>query len=662
MLLVVMSAAIATFAIAGTAASAAVPDAGALAQTASTTARVVVIAVPDLRWSDLAAMPRLARYAQTSSVGDLSVRAEPAASRCADGALTFAAGNRADAGGQTGCAVSRSRRAALLTSLRRDRYGGDIAALGDALRDANVSTGAVGPGANLLLADAADQVGVLTSNLTVALDRAEVVAVVDDALYVAPPAARVAAARGLDRQLAAQLAAVPPGATTIVAGSSDAPTGGPHLHVVLVHGPGWRHVELSSSTKNASVVQLIDLAPTVLATLRLPTPASMIGRAVFDTSRRAPSAAAFVDAQRHDLASRRLDGSVRTAFALAGILVLALVVAAWRWGNRRLHHAAVAVSRWGIGLPIATYLLQIVPWWRVNLGWYPVMLGAVMLALGGLTTAAAVRRGAAAAVVAVPVVVVVVLGVDQLLGGALQASAPLGNLSLVAGRLHGIGNIAFACLCPAALLCAGVAGGQLIERDRRRGGLVVAAAICAVAALIDAAPQWGDDFGGVLAMTPAAVLLLAVLADVQVTARRIAGSVVGVVAVAVALAAADYSRPAADQTHIGRFAGEVLHGGAGRTIWRKLDSDLHSFGNVPVTGSVVLLIVVWVLWRRQVAAILRRVAGVRAAAVAVALLALVGTALNDSGVVIAQFALVLGLLAVVGAGLAEPEEKGGRPS
>src|SRR5580692_9337435 len=132
------------------------------AQAAATSTRVVVIAVPDLRWSDLAAMPQLARYARTASVGDLSVRAEPAASRCADGALTFAAGNRADAGGQTGCTVSRSRRAALLTSLRRDRYGGDIAALGDALRNANVSTGAVGPGANLLVADAADQVGVTT--------------------------------------------------------------------------------------------------------------------------------------------------------------------------------------------------------------------------------------------------------------------------------------------------------------------------------------------------------------------------------------------------------------------------------------------------------------------------------------------------------------------
>jgi hypothetical protein len=130
--------------------------------------------------------------------------------------------------------------------------------------------------------------------------------------------------------------------------------------------------------------------------------------------------------------------------------------------------------------------------------------------------------------------------------------------------------------------------------------------------------------------------------------------VVGVIAVAVALAAADYSRPAADQDDIGTFAGKVIHGGAGRTISRKLYSDLHSFGNVPVTGSVVLLLILAVTCRSQVAAVLSRVAGLREAVIAVTLLAVVGTALNDSGIVIAQFALVLALLAIVGSGVAVP--------
>lgn len=554
--------------------------------------------------------------------------------------------------GATGCTLSDPVRAALRESLRHDRYGADIAALGDALGKAGVRTAAVGPGANLLLADAAGRVTVTGAHLTTALSSAEVVGVLDDALYVAPPADRVAAARRLDAELARQLAAVPAGATTIVAGTSDGPTGGPNLHVLLIHGPGWRHVELSSFM-HAQFVQLVDLAPTVLDALHLPTPSSMIGRPIDDSSRRAPSAAAFVDANRHDLAARRLDGSVRTAFGLLGIAVLVMLVLAWWRESPRTHRAATLLSRWAIGLPLATYLLQVLPWWRASAGWYPVMTAGLMLVLAGVTTVV-VRRNVAAGLVAVPAVMVAVLSIDQLLGGPLQVSSPLGNLAIVAGRFHGMGNIAFACFCAATVLCAGVAGGQLRERGHRRAALLVALGICLLAIVIDGAPPWGDDYGGVLAMTPTTVLLLALLAEIRLTVKRIALTVVGVLVVAVGLAAADYSRPAADQTHIGTFAGEVLHGGAGRTLWRKLYSDVHSFGNVAVTGSVVLLVVVVIGWRRQVGVILRRVGGLTEAAISLGLLAALGTAVNDSGVVIAQFVLITGLLAVVGAGLADP--------
>ncbi len=73
-----------------------------------------------------------------------------------------------------------------------------------------------------------------------------------------------------------------------------------------------------------------------------------------------------------------------------------------------------------------------------------------------------------------------------------------------------------------------------------------------------------------------------------------------------------------------------------------------------MTGSVLLLIVVVVVFHQQVGLILRRVTGLWEAAIAVALLAAIGTADNDSGVVIAEFVLVIGLLAVVGAGLTDP--------
>jgi hypothetical protein len=648
-------------AIAAAALAAAAAPAHAHALTATSTARVVVVSVPGLLWSDLAAMPRLAAYAEVSSVGNLSVRGQPVSTRCADGILTFAAGNRASAGGTTGCALSASQRAALLVSQRRGRFGADIAALGDSLHSAGVTTSVAGPGARWLLADASGTVGTATPGAAAALAHGDVVGIVDDSLYPAPPDRRRAAARHLDAVLGAQLAAIGPTTTTIVAGISDGPAGAPQLHPVIIHGPGWRHAELSSGSTRSGIVQLVDLAPTVLAVLGLPPPSSMIGRAAFDTSHPARSPAALSDVDRHNVAARRLDGSLRTALGIAGMAVVALLVLAWRRRSRPFSRAAVWLSRVALGLPIASYLLQVVPWWRPSLGWYPLMLGAVMLCLAVLTAVAA-KQGAAVALVAVPALVVVVLVVDQLLGAPLQEAAPLGNIAVVAGRFRGMGNIAFACLCAAALLTAGIAGGRLRDRGRTGLGLLVAFVLGAIAAVVDAAPRWGNDFGGLLAMTACLGLLLGLLARVRVTVTRVILAALAVVMVAVSLAAVEYARPAADRNDIGTFAGEVLHGGAWRTVRRKLYSDLHSFGNVAVTGSVVLVVVLVIVCRRQVRGVLRRVPGLPEAGIAVGGLAVLGTAVNDSGVVIAQFAVLLGLFAIVGAGLAEPpsDVAGGR--
>jgi len=190
--------------------------------------------------------------------------------------------------------------------------------------------------------------------------------------------------------------------------------------------------------------------------------------------------------------------------------------------------------------------------------------------------------------------------------------------------------------------------------------VVIALLTCAA----DAAPRWGDDFGGLLSLPICFALLLALLAGIRFTAKRVAVTLVVAVGLAVVVAAADYARPAADRTQIGTFAGEVLHGGAGRTINRKLYSNLHSFGDVAVTGSVALLLIAAIVFRAQFGTVIRRVLGLREAVITLALLAVVGTATNDSGIVIAEFVVLSGLFAVVAAGVAGPKSvvaRGGPP-
>src|SRR5206468_1985314 len=100
---------------------------------------------------------------------------------------------------------------------------------------------------------------------------------------------------------------------------------------------------------------------------------------------------------------------------------------------------------------------------------------------------------------------------DQLAGAPLQISAPLGDNPLIAGRFHGMGNIDFAVFAAAALLCAGVFGGQLVGRGHRAAGIAVAAAIGLVALVVDGAPPLGNDAGGAVTLLPAVVVLVGVL-------------------------------------------------------------------------------------------------------------------------------------------------------
>ena len=61
-------------------------------------APVVLIGVPDLRWTDLSAMPTLRALMTTGAAGVLSVRSEGAVTRCGDALLELSAGTRVPSG------------------------------------------------------------------------------------------------------------------------------------------------------------------------------------------------------------------------------------------------------------------------------------------------------------------------------------------------------------------------------------------------------------------------------------------------------------------------------------------------------------------------------------------------------------------------------------
>ena len=68
----------------------------------------------------------------------------------------------------------------------------------------------------------------------------------------------------------------------------------------------------------------------------------------------------------------------------------------------------------------------------------------------------------------------------------------------VAGRFAGLGNLGYAQLAAGAVLLAGL----LAYRIGGRRGALVAIALLGVAIIVDGAPFFGSDVGGVLSMVP----------------------------------------------------------------------------------------------------------------------------------------------------------------
>jgi hypothetical protein len=449
-----------------------------------------------------------------------------------------------------------------------------------------------------------------------------VVAVLDAALSGERAGPRPEADRAADGRLRAALVALPPNSTVIVTATADGSSGPPALHPLVIAGPGWPHRELTFPGARAPYAETIDLAPTILHVLGIPVPATMVGEPLQATGSAVRSVSAYADDDRHAHAGQ----SVQAPFllTLGWLTILVVLLAALgrpevRWPARLLAPA-----------PVMAFLVNLLPWWRWDRAVYAGVLAAGCLVLAGLTTLLA-RRRALLAMLAVPAASLVVLVADQLADAPMQRSSPLGYDPLDAGRFIGVGNLDFAVIAAAAVLVASVAGSRL----PRRTGLPVAAAVMAVALVVDIAPSLGDDAGGALALVPAAAVVVAVLAGVRLSVTRVALVLAVTAFVAVGIALADYSRPAPSQTHIGRFVGQLLHGGAGTEVGRKAHAALATVGLTVSTLVVVVCVVAAVVRRNRLRGAANVDAGLLALLAGTVTAAVLGSVLNDSGLNIA---------------------------
>lgn len=579
---------------------------------------VVVLGVRALSWADITpdGTPNLWRLAGRGGVANVSVRTVRDTTCPADGWLTVSAGQRASV---NDCANPPGY-AAIRDGNRRGRYRADVGALGSAFHAAGLRTLAVGAGAWLGAADSTGHVDTYSPSLPSDWQGASLVMLNADGA----------------RQADQWLGTVPADATVLVTGISDGPDGAA-LHPAIASGPSTRYLT-SASTRRTGLVTLTDLTPTILAAAGLhPTP-EMIGQ----PWRPSGGHATPPQALRHlgnDATAAHVSENLRGPFWSATIwielaLLVPLLVAGRRWP--RLRGITRLFTLAAMAVPLATYLVDLLPWHTASV----LVTGVITIT----TTLALLASRAPMA--ALPGATAIVLALDVLTGSHLQWNSLTGYNGIVAGRFYGFSNLAFAVFATSTLLAVTLAAGPLVERGRRRAATLTVLGAGLAALAITAWPDAGAKFGGTLAFAPGIAVSALVIAKLRVSLAKLGLACATGVAAVVALVLVDHARPASHRSHLGKFATQVEDGEASTIVGRKLNAMLHTVGgSVPLTvlalAALATLCALMLYPPPRLARWLARYGTLHAGLAGVATMAAIGCAVQDSGFAVPNTALRL---------------------
>jgi hypothetical protein len=434
------------------------------------------------------------------------------------------------------------------------------------------------------------------------------------------------------------LADVDPAHDAVFVVSPASPRRGSGLAVTGIRAPGVEPEFLRSATsRRDGFVYVIDIAPTILDLLGIDVPKEMEGRAMEVVD--APSSDrvsvlvhANADAVFRD-SKVGLANNIAITLSIALALFAALVARRRRRGAGAVRFLALVV----LGYLFATYAAEPLHFGRTdNSAAFLGFLVVASLAFAGACRLVGGRHPYRPLAIALAVTVAVHV-LDLLAGARLELNTVFGYSATVGIRVAGQGNITFSQLTAAVLLLGGLA----VWRRPGRSTVYAVIAMLVVTLIVMAAPPFGGDFGAAIAGAPGFGLFAWLLLGRTIRLRTviILGGVLVVAGLLVGFA--DFLRPRDQQTHIGRFFDELVNGAPGDsflTIRRKLDANLASFGGTKLLWVLpVVGLLVWYLWRvrgGRIRPLYRSVPVVRQTVLALAVVAVLGYALNDSGVAI----------------------------
>lgn len=423
----------------------------------------------------------------------------------------------------------------------------------------------------------------------------------------------------------------------------------------------------TGTTRRMGFVQIVDIAPTVLELVGVDRPEVMEGRP-FDVE---PSGTAYESRVKTLIQANRAavfrDATIGKATAALVVLTLLLAAAALVIFRRRLVGATQALEVGALavlGFLVGTFVAGLVPFYKLSDGLYWAFLLVFALAYGLICHTLGRRHPADALLLGLGGMMTLHL-LDALTGARLEFNTVFGYTPTIGIRLAGLGNPGSAQVCASTLLFAALLAWRVPTPVGRR----IAVAVLAVTVVVVGAPFFGQDFGGAISAAPAYLLLGLLLSGRRITGRAVALLVGVLVASGLAVGFVDLTRPSDSRTHVGRFfekVGDEGLSGFTTVVGRKLTLMLQTFRN---TGWVLLVAGVlgtlaYLAWRTdRLRALTRAVPTLRAALISFAVLAVLGTMLNDSGVQVMgmMLAVLVPTLVVLACRELVPPEPGDLP-
>jgi hypothetical protein len=431
-----------------------------------------------------------------------------------------------------------------------------------------------------------------------------------------------------------------------------APLDKEQLTVFGIAGPGFSEGwAKSATTRRTGYVTLTDVASTVLRSFGIDPPDAVNDTpvsSVASSDSLASRSATMVRSSERAVFRDSATGPVTVSYIVLLVLLLILSAVGLSRGwheSRWLKWFALTV----LAIPLSVYLSGL-------LGYGPFVvatIGLLELAFAGVLAAAVVpleRREVLLPPALIAAATSLLLVGDLLTGATLQINTIFGYSPIVAGRFAGIGNQAFSVMSISALIAVTACWEMWFRKhpeSSKVGPLVVSAGVFALLVLVDGAPNFGSDVGGVLASAPAYAVCLLMLAGVKIRARLAALIGVVTVGILVGFAAVDLSRPAASRTHLGRFAAKVLDGGATTILQRKLEANVSVLTSTVWTVVIpaALLYFAYLTWRpnRFMQRVVDAHPSFRPFGSSAILLGVLAWGLNDSGVSMPAMMLMIAL-------------------